>query len=121
MVSGAAPQELWIRTPVIPQATATEANIAGIGQWLAAEFKGTVARWELCAFNNLCRDKYLRLDRDWSYNSQPLLTQDVLEHLADVARRSGVDPAIVHWSGPTRSHPAPSDEKPARSTTATIA
>jgi pyruvate formate lyase activating enzyme len=39
MVSGAAPQELWIRTPVIPQATATEANIAGIGQWLAAELQ----------------------------------------------------------------------------------
>jgi pyruvate formate lyase activating enzyme len=39
MVSGAAPQELWIRTPVIPQATATEANIAGIGQWLAADLQ----------------------------------------------------------------------------------
>ena len=45
----------------------------------------------------------------------------VLENLADVARRSGVDPAIVHWSGPTRSHPAPADEKQGRSTTATIA
>jgi pyruvate formate lyase activating enzyme len=121
MVSGAAPQELWIRTPVIPQATATEANIAGIGQWIAAHLKGTVARWELCAFNNLCRDKYLRLDRDWPYQSQPLMSLDALEHLADVARRSGVDPAIVHWSGPTRKPPASSDEKQERSTAATTA
>lgn len=121
MTSGAAPQELWIRTPLIPQATATEANIAGIGQWIAAHLKGTVARWELCAFNNLCRDKYLRLDRDWSYKSQPLLTLGTLEHLADVARRSGVDPAIVHWSGPTRLHPAPSDEKQELTTAATRA
>jgi pyruvate formate lyase activating enzyme len=111
MAFGDAPQELWIRTPVIPQATAAEANIAGIGQWIADHLKGTVSRWELCAFNNLCRDKYLRLDRDWSYQSQPLLSLDTLEHLADVARRSGVDPAIVHWSGPTRMPPVPYDEK----------
>jgi len=121
MASGAAPRELWIRTPVIPQATATEANIAGIGQWLAAHLKGTVTRWELCAFNNLCQDKYRRLDCDWSYQSQPLLTHEALEHLADVARRSGVDPAIVQWSGPTGMQPAPSDEKQEGSTVATTA
>ena len=42
MAFGDAPQELWIRTPVIPQATAAEANIAGIGQWIADHLKGTV-------------------------------------------------------------------------------
>ena len=108
MASGASPQALWIRTPVIPDATATPANIVGIGQWLAAHLPGIVARWELCAFNNLCQDKYQRLDREWPYRHQPLLTLDTMERLADEARRSGVDPDIVHWSGNTRmptTHP----------------
>ena len=102
MTAGAAPQALWIRTPVIPDATATEANIAGLGHWIADHLKGAVTRWELCAFNNLCRDKYLRLDRDWAFNTHPLLSKTTMEHLAGIARRSGVDPDIVHWSGSTR-------------------
>jgi len=117
MARGDSPHTLWIRTPVIPEATAEAAVIAGIGQWLADHLSGFVSRWELCAFNNLCRDKYRRLDRDWLYTDQPLLTPVAMEHLADTARRSGVDPAIVHWSGSTRppaeSHWKDSDQQQA--------
>ncbi len=102
MMDGGAPQALWIRTPIIPDATATEANIAGIGQWLAKHLKNAVTRWELCAFNNLCRDKYQRLDCDWPFKTHPLLSEAEMEHLTAMARRSGVDPDIVHWSGSTR-------------------
>jgi len=102
MARGDSPHTLWIRTPIIPQATADAAVIAGIGHWLADHLRGFAARWELCAFNNLCRDKYRRLDRDWLYTDQPLLTPETMERLADTARRSGVDPEIVHWSGSTR-------------------
>ena len=102
MAGGDPPHTLWVRTPVIPEATADPAVIAEIGRWLADHLDGVVARWELCAFNNLCRDKYRRLDRDWPYMEQPLLTRDVMERLSETARRSGVDPAIVHWSGSTR-------------------
>jgi pyruvate formate lyase activating enzyme len=108
MAQGENPAKLWIRTPVIPGATATEAAITGIGQWLAAHLAGFVERWELCAFNNLCRDKYLRLGRDWPYKNHPLLSRETMEHLTDIAHRSGVDPDIVHWSGSTRM-PAESD------------
>jgi len=102
MAAGGPPGELWVRTPVIPEATATETNIAGIGQWIADHLPGAVSRWELCAFNNLCQDKYLRLDCDWPYANRPLMSPDAMGRLAEVARRSGVDPEIVHWSGPTR-------------------
>jgi pyruvate formate lyase activating enzyme len=101
MTAGHAPRELWIRTPVIPDATAAEATIAGIGRWIADHLPGRVSRWELCAFNNLCLDKYQRLDRDWPYASQSLMTKEAMARLADIARHSGIDPAIVHWSGPT--------------------
>ena len=93
---------LWIRTPVIPGATETEENISGIGAFIATCLKGEVAKWELCSFNNLCRDKYLRLGLDWAFKKSPLLTKNRMEELTDIARNSGVDPGIVCWSGPVK-------------------
>jgi len=102
MQSRGYPRELWIRTPVIPEATATEENIHGIGRFMAANLDGIVSRWDLCAFNNLCRDKYLRLDMDWDFKATELLGKSFMEKMAAVARNSGIDPTIVHWSGSTR-------------------
>ena len=50
------------------------------------ELEDAVERWELCAFNNLCRDKYRRLDMDWAYNDYPLLEQADLEQAGEWAR-----------------------------------
>lgn len=102
MQSSSSPKELWIRTPVIPGATATEENINGIGRLLARNLNGRVTRWDLCAFNNLCRDKYLRLDMDWDFKATELLSKMFMEKMVDIAMNSGVDPAIVHGSGSTR-------------------
>jgi pyruvate formate lyase activating enzyme len=106
--------EIWIRTPIIPGATAREDNVARIGAVIAAAIAaaiageaarhgdGRVRRWDLLAFNNLCRDKYLRLGLDWPFKDTALMTSEAMEQLAETARRSGVDPEIVHWSGSTR-------------------
>jgi pyruvate formate lyase activating enzyme len=96
------PEALWIRTPVIPGATASEENIKGIGQFMSRQLDGYVSRWDLCAFNNLCRDKYLRLDLNWAFKDSDLLSKLFMEKMAVVARNSGVDPDIVHWSGSTK-------------------
>jgi pyruvate formate lyase activating enzyme len=97
------PQELWIRTPLIPGATATDENILGIGAFLSNNLRGLVRRWELCAFNNLARDKYRRLGIAWDYGQTELLTAQELQHFAELARTSGVDPDIVVATGPTRA------------------
>ena len=96
------PKELWIRTPIIPGATADRDNITGIGKFISSSLKGVVTRWELCAFNNLCQDKYLRLGREWEFRETKLMRAGAMEELASAARASGVDPAIVFWSGSTR-------------------
>lgn len=96
------PQALWIRTPVIPGSTASDENIKGIGHFIAGNLDGFVQRWDLCAFNNLCRDKYLRLDLDWEFKDNDLLSKLFMEKMATVARTSGVNPDIVYWSGSTR-------------------
>lgn len=96
------PSELWLRTPLIPNATATLENIAGIGRFISENLSGRVSRWELCAFNNLCRDKYLRLNEPWTFEKETLLSRSVVDALTETARRSGVDPDIVIATGSTR-------------------
>ncbi len=75
---------LWVRTPVIPGATDSERNIRAIGERIRAI--GCVERWELCAFNNLCTDKYRRLDIDWAFAATPLVSRRHMEELLAIAR-----------------------------------
>ncbi len=96
------PSEMWIRTPLIPRATATRENIGAIGQFIGAHLRNVVSRWELCAFNNLCRDKYLRLGQRWEFEKEELLTLDFVDEMADAAKSSGVDPDMVVPTGSTR-------------------
>ena len=94
--------ELWIRTPLIPGATATQENLYALGGWIARNLEDRVARWELCAFNNLCRDQYTRLGLDWAYARTPLMSAEELACCEQAAKSSGVDPGIVHATGATR-------------------
>lgn len=96
------PTEIWVRTPIIPGKTDNEENIRGIGAFISEYYDGIVTRWDLLAFNNLCKDKYKRLDLEWQFEDTALMTTDAMEKLAETARLSGVDPQIVHWSGTTR-------------------
>ncbi|PWH19691.1 MAG: glycyl-radical enzyme activating protein [Anaerolineae bacterium] len=93
---------LWIRTPLIPGATARTDNLLGIGDFLIKNLNGKVERWELCAFNNLCRDKYRRLGMDWDYQHTPLLTAEELTTLTEAARVSGFPPDLIIPTGATR-------------------
>jgi pyruvate formate lyase activating enzyme len=95
-------KKLWIRTPLIPGATDDPENITAIGRFIANETGGSIARWELCAFNNLCRDKYRRLGIEWAYASSPLLTQEELDRAGATARASGINPSIVFVTGATK-------------------
>jgi pyruvate formate lyase activating enzyme len=95
-------KRLWVRTPLISAKTATHENIYGIGSFIANQLADVVERWELCAFNNLCRDKYARLDQEWAFADVPLLTRAELGDLTQVAYRSGVSPDTVFATGATK-------------------
>jgi len=96
------PAALWIRTPIIPGMTAREENISGIGRFIAENMGDIVNRWELCAFNNLCKDKYLRLGEEWVLRNELLLQKESMERFAGIAGESGINPDIVAWTGSTR-------------------
>ena len=96
------PRALWIRTPLIPGATASAQNVRGIGRFIAEYLGDVVSRWELCSFNNLASDKYRRLGRVWDFEGVESMSRDDLERLRAVAVASGVDPSIVVVTGPVR-------------------
>lgn len=98
-------KRLWIRTPLIPGVTFSQDNLLDIGDWLARHLPRQVERWELCAFNNLCRDKYARLDLEWEFAGTPLLTQAEFEQAGAWARASGFDAQRVFVTGAGRIAP----------------
>lgn len=85
--------KLWIRTPLIPDATANTENIKAIGNFIRENLPGAIDRWELCAFNNLCADKYRRFGNKWSMEETPLLTRAEGNLLLATARSSSRLPA----------------------------
>jgi len=87
--------EIWIRTPLIPGATAGDENLSAIGRHLAGSLPDRVTRWELCAFNNLCRDQYRRLGLEWAYADTPLMTAQELAACLATARASGFQTEIL--------------------------
>lgn len=95
--------DIWVRTPIIPGATDSEDNIEAIGRFVAEHMAGAVKRWELCAFNNLCRDKYERLGQSWQYQDTPLMRREDMERLRDVAQQSVDVPSLAVWTGAVRS------------------
>lgn len=104
------PLEIWVRTPVIPGHTDSEENIRAIGAFIRDTMAGTVSRWELCAFNNLCAHKYDGLGINWKCRDCGLVAQGHMERLAQAASESAGRGVIVHASGATagtesRGHP----------------
>jgi len=93
-------KQLWIRTPLIPNFTATRENMEGIGRFIVEKLHNYPERWDLLAFNNLCVSKYERLDMVWSLKDTPLMTNIEVETLYDIALKTGVKE--VRWSGLTK-------------------
>lgn len=94
--------QIWVRTPVIPFHTDSAENIRAIGSFIRDTLDGAVARWELCAFNDLCTHKYDGLGIDWKCSGYGLVTGDDLRHLGQVAGDALGNHEIVHTSGATR-------------------
>lgn len=92
---------IWIRTPIIPGATDTQANISGISRFIDENLHGLFERWEMCAFNNLCRDKYRRLGIEWQFAKAPLMTRSQMDGIRAVARQNNSEPEKIFWTGST--------------------
>jgi pyruvate formate lyase activating enzyme len=93
---------LWIRTPLIPGITDQAGNLDAIGGFLHTDLDGWVERWELCAFNNLCQDKYRRLGLAWAFADRPLISQAELDRCEAAAKASPFDADRISVTGAAR-------------------
>jgi pyruvate formate lyase activating enzyme len=93
-------KKMWIRTPIIPNFTATDENIKGIGEFIVNKLENIPERWDLLAFNNLCTTKYERLNMDWTLENYSLLSKEEMEHFLQIAKSTGA--TNVRWSGLTK-------------------
>lgn len=90
---------IWVRTPVIPGCTDSEANIRDIARFIKQNLS-TVKRYDLLSFNKFCAAKYQRLGLKWALGEVEQMTEGGMQRLADVAKAEGLD--FVHWSGMTK-------------------
>ena len=90
-------KQLWIRTPIIPGATDSRENIRAIAQFLAGPAGDVAGRWELCAFNNLCRHKYESLGWDWAYKDTALVADHNQAELVQLAASELAGTDIEVW------------------------
>ena len=96
-------KRLWIRTPIIPGATDSAANIAAIGAFIAENLADLVERWELCAFNNLCENKYRLLGLPWPYKDTGLMSRMQMDELTRAGMNELKNTAVkVIWTGATK-------------------
>lgn len=96
-------KKLWIRTPVIPNMTDSEDNIFKIGAFIKDSILPSLDKWELLAFNNLCADKYERLDMKWDLNDAELMKREKMEQIYDIALSACQNEEIVCWSGAVKT------------------
>lgn len=86
---------LWIRTPLIPGATAVKENIEEIGWFIQKELADVIERWELCAFNNVCKEKYVKIGQDWEYGHCRLMEEKEVRELAAAAEKYAKGNVVV--------------------------
>jgi pyruvate formate lyase activating enzyme len=101
--SSKTPTQLWIRTPLIPEVTTGQENLSGISTFIHQNLDGLVERWECCAFNNLCRDKYRRLGLQWDFSETQLMTQKMLDECRTFALDGLFDPQRIMITGATQA------------------
>lgn len=91
--------QLWIRTPLIPGATDSEENLLQISQFIQKHLSGIIGRWELCAFNNICKSKYDKMHKVWMFADQPLLPQSRIDSVRRLLLHDGFPEALLVISG----------------------
>ncbi|MHB8134613.1 MAG: glycyl-radical enzyme activating protein [Anaerolineaceae bacterium] len=102
--------DLWIRTPLIPGITTTQDNLKGIANFLTEIGVEYITRWELCAFNNLCQDKYERLNLNWQFSGTLLMRRTELEACKQWVLEAGFPPEQVFITGASRVELKPEGE-----------
>ena len=80
---------------MIPHMTAREDNVFMIGNYIAKNIGDVVERWELCAFNNLCKDKYMRLGQQWQLENVLPIPEETMMPATDRKLKQGAPDGVL--------------------------
>lgn len=83
-----------VRTPLIPQMTATDENIRKISEFLVS--CNPEVHYEILNYNPMAQAKYAYLDMEYCFEENPkLYSADQMEHFYDIARKSGIKHLVI--------------------------
>lgn len=83
-----------VRTPLIPEMTATEENIAGISKYISGLYQAV--RYELLNYNPLAESKYPLVGRAYCFeNNPPMYSKDEMKQWGEIASRNGIANLIM--------------------------
>jgi pyruvate formate lyase activating enzyme len=68
--------ELQFRTPLIPRATDSDENLGAIAQLIKENYAAICKEWELNLFNDICEDKYQKLNKVWKFKDVKMSSFD---------------------------------------------
>ncbi|MEE0946764.1 MAG: glycyl-radical enzyme activating protein [Acutalibacteraceae bacterium] len=91
--------DIWIRTPLIPHITATKENIWEIASFIKENLDDVVSRFEMCAFNKACINKYEKLEIAWSLKDSPVISKASAEEFRKIAEEKGLSKDKIVISG----------------------
>ncbi|OVE81940.1 hypothetical protein BVY04_01990, partial [bacterium M21] len=95
--------KLWIRTPLIPGATANRNTVWEIASMIHEELADIIERWELCTYNNGGKATYEKLHIPWQMSGVELLTAAEVEELHETIHKFPNVDKLACFSGPLRS------------------
>lgn len=86
--------QVIVRTPLIPNMTATKENIRSISQFLSSVYKDV--HYELLNYNPLAQSKYSYLDMEYCFSENPkLYTRDEMEMFRQIAKDNGIQNLVI--------------------------
>jgi len=78
---------LWIRTPLIPQKTALISEVQAIAEFISEKIIDVIERWEMCAFNGSCIQKYKRLNIQWQQANSSSLNENQINSFRKILKK----------------------------------
>ncbi|MBE8951246.1 MAG: glycyl-radical enzyme activating protein [Quinella sp. 3Q1] len=83
-----------IRTPMIPQFTASDSNVAAIARFISGIYPEV--HYELLNYNPLASAKYHLIEREFCFKENPKrFTKAQMEHFAEIANSNGVKNVLI--------------------------
>lgn len=87
-------ENVTIRTPLIPDMTATEENIAGIARFISEIYPDV--KYEILNYNPLAQAKYDMVDKEFCFDKNPpLYSDDQMREFGKIATDNGIKNLIL--------------------------